>query len=83
MTLRTESGLMRLYKEVDKLYLAVLKVGELDKSSKKLIEPGKKITVYAKQHNTRPVLVDQDNKVLYLFSTILNKNEGYKLSIDR
>lgn len=81
MVVRTESDIMRLYKSVDKLYLAVLENGEIRKTRKSLIKPGEEAVIFAEKDNSKLMLVDEDNKVLYLFTITLDKDEGYRITL--
>ena len=80
--LRSESILRKLYKSHKELYLTMLEYGEISEHKSK-IEPGKVSQVHTLKADARPVLVNEDNKIIYMFNITLNKGEGYKLKLSK
>lgn len=81
MVLRSMEMLWDLYKRHNKLYLSLISDDGLAEQRAE-IKPNEKATVTACTDKARPVIVNQDDKVVYVFRRIIAKNEGYQVLLE-
>jgi len=80
MVLTSMGKLWNLYKLHEELYLSLLENGSIAKR-KLQIKPEKEVLIKAKKDHARPIILNEEGKVVYIFKVNLTKGEGYRLKL--